>query len=141
MKDRAAGHRLVRGTSRCVVEAWAPDRPGCLAEALEALVGAFAVVPDSATTRVWPLVETAPGAEDELISLFEDVIDALDVFGVVPARFHLAETEDGGIAGDMEVVPAGQVRMVGPAPKGVSSHGLSMAHVDGEWRCHALVDV
>jgi hypothetical protein len=52
-----------------------------------------------------------------LISLFEDAIYALDVFSVVPVRFHLAETEDGGITGDMEVVPAEEVEVIGPVPR------------------------
>ena len=75
------------------------------------------------------------------MSLFEEVIYALDVFSVVPVRFHLAETEDGGIAGDMEVVPADQVGLVGPVPKAVSYHELSMASDEGGWRCRVLVDV
>ncbi|HVC14684.1 MAG TPA: archease [Acidimicrobiales bacterium] len=138
---RAAGHRLAPHTADCIVEAWAPDRAGCLTEALEGLVEVFVDVPESATTRYWPLADSAPGAEDELVSLFEEVIYALDVFGVVPVRFHLAETEDGGIAGDMEVVSGDEVQNVGPVPKGVSYHDLSMKLEEGEWRCHVLVDV
>ena len=56
-------------------------------------------------------------------------------------RFHLAETEGGGIAGDMEVVPADKVEVVGPVPKAVSYHELSMAPVEGGWRCRVLIDV
>ena len=52
--------------------------------------------------------------EEMLISLFEDLIYALDVFSVVPVRFHLAETEDGAITGYVEVVPADEVEVVGP---------------------------
>lgn len=137
----AAGHRLAPHTADCIVEAWATDRAGCLTEALEGLVEVFADVPEVAATREWPLAESAPGAEDQLVSLFEEVIYALDVFGVVPVRFHLAETEDGGVAGDMEVVSGDEVQIVGPVPKGVSYHGLSMTLDEGEWRCHVLVDI
>jgi len=110
-------------------------------EALYALVDEFAEVPDAATSRVLPLATESRGAEDALVSLLEDVIYALDVFSVVPIRFHLAETESGGIAGDMEVVSIDQAELVGPVPKAVSYHGLSMVSHDGGWRCRVLVDV
>jgi len=56
-------------------------------------------------------------------------------------RFHLSETQVGGIAGDMQVVPADRTAAVGPVPKGVSYHELSMVEAEGGWRCRALVDV
>jgi SHS2 domain-containing protein len=136
-----AGHRLLPHTADCIVEAWGPDRASCLAEALAGLVASFAEVPDAAATRVLPLAASPSGAEDALVSLFEDVIYAVDVFDVVPVRFHLAETEDGGIAGDMEVVASNEADIVGPAPKGVSYHGLSAGPTEGGWRCRVLVDV
>ena len=137
----AAGHRLVPHTADCAIEAWGPDRVTCLTEALTGLVEGFAVVPDAAAVQVLPLGASSGGAEDVLVSLLEDVIYVLDVFSVVPVGFHLAETEDGTVAGDMEVVPVGQVQVVGPAPKAVSYHDLSMAEQEAGWRCHVLVDV
>lgn len=137
----AAGHRLLPHTADCMVEAWGPDRASCVTEALAGLVESFVEVPDAAATRTLPLAAAPGGAEDALVSLFEDVIYAVDVFGVVPVRFHLGETEDGGIAGDMEVVTSDQLDIVGPVPKGVSYHGLSAAPVEGSWRCRVLVDV
>lgn len=139
--DVAAGHRLLPHTADCIIEAWGPDRASCLTEALSALVEAFVEVPDVETTRLLPLVAPPGGSEDALVSLMEEVIYALDVFSVVPVRLHLAETEGGGIAGDMEVVPADQAEVVGPAPKAVSYHELSMIPFEGGWRCHVLVDV
>lgn len=137
----AAGHRLLPHTADRIIEAWGPDRASCLTEALAALVESFADVPDAVVVRVLPLATAPGGAEDALVSLLEDVIYAVDAFGVVPVRFHLAETEEGGIAGDMEVVAGDGVDIVGPVPKGVSYHGLSVAPVQGSWRCRVLVDV
>ena len=137
----AAGHRLLPHPADCIIEAWGPDRASCLTEALQAMVNEFAEVPDVPATRVLPLVAQSRGAEDALVSLLEDVMYAVDVFSVVPVRFHLMETEDGDIVGDMEVVPVEQVLVVGPMPKGVSYHELSMAPQGGSWRCHALIDV
>ena len=137
----AAGHCLLADTADCIIEAWGPDRSSCLVQALLGLVESFAEVSDVPATRLVPFAVAPEGPEDTLISLFEDVIYALDVFSVVPVRFHLAETEDGGIAGDMEVVPADEVEVVGPVPKAVSYHELSMAPVEGGWRCRVLIDV
>lgn len=138
---RVAGHRLAPHMADCIIEAWGPDRASCLTEALYALVEEFAEVPDPSSTRVLALGTGPSGAEDALVSLLEDVIYALEVFSVVPVRFHLAESEEGGVAGDMEVVPIGQAVLVGPVPKAVSYHDLSMAGDDAGWRCHVLVDV
>lgn len=135
------GHRQLPHTADCALEAWGPDRASCLTEVLLALVETFARPPDPVTTEILPLATTASGGEDALVSLLEEVIYVVDALGVVPVRFHLAEAEDGGLAGDMEVVPAAGLELVGPVPKGVSYHELVMAPVDGGWRCHVVVDV
>jgi len=135
------GHRLLPHTADSVIEAWGPDRPACLVEAMEALVDIFAEAGDAAVTRTLPLSAEAAASADVLVSLLEEVIYVTEVLGVVPVRFHLADTEDGGVAGDMEVVEAGQVELVGPVPKAVSYHGLDIAEHDGTWRCRVLIDV
>ena len=141
MRAGESGHRQLPHTADRLLEAWGPDRATCLTEALLALVDTFAEVYDSVTTEVLPLATSARGAEDALVSLLEEVIYVVDALGVVPVRFHLAEAEDGGLAGDMEVVPASRVDLVGPVPKAVSYHALEAAPFDGGWRCRALVDV
>jgi SHS2 domain-containing protein len=136
-----AGHRLVPHTADCIIEAWGPDRAACLTEALLGLVEGFAAVGDACATQVVPIAAGPGAAEDELVALLEQVIFSVDVSSVVPVRFHLGETEAGAIAGDMEVVPAADAVIVGPVPKGVSYHELSMVEGEGGWRCRALVDV
>ena len=113
----------------------------CLTEALLALVEVFADVGDTAAVDVLPLSAGPESDRDLLVSLLEEVIFVVGVFGVVPMRFHLAETEDGVLAGDMEVVPAGAVEQVGPVPKAISYHGLEIGENGGEWRCRVVVDV
>ncbi len=135
------GHRLVSHTSDCIIEAWGPDRLSCLSEAMSALVEIFAEAPDEAVSRAIPL-SVDPGSDrDLLVSLLEEEIYTIDVLGVVPIRFHLATTEDGGVAGDMDVVEAHGVELVGPVPKAVSYHGLEFTERGGEWRCRVVVDV
>jgi protein archease len=135
------GRRLLPHTADCIIEAWGPDEVSCATQALVGLVESFAALPDAPATQLLPMTGSLGGPEDVLVSLLEDVICTIDVLSVVPVRFHLAEVENGGIAGDMEVVPADDVEVVGPVPKGVSYHQLSMAREDGGWRCHVLVDV
>lgn len=137
----ARGHRLLAHTADSAIEAWGPDRVTCLTEAMAALVEVFAESPDPAATRLLPVSVEADSDPDVLVLLLEEVIYIVDVVGVVPVRFHLAETENGGVAGDMEVVDAGEVALVGPVPKGVSYHGLEIGRGDEGWRCRVVVDV
>jgi protein archease len=138
----AAGHRLVPHTADCIIEAWGPDRASCIAGALTALVEGFAQAEEASVTKLVPMAVGPGGAEEQLVSLLEDVIYSVEVFSVVPVRFHLGETEGGGIAGDMEAVPADDTVAVGPIPKGDSYHQLSMEEeAGGGWRCRVLVDV
>lgn len=136
----AAGHRLVSGVSDIVIEAWGPDRAACLTEAMNALSEVVAKPQDVPAVQVVP-VEAGPGeAADALVTLLQQVLDDLAVLNVVPVRVHLAETEDGGVAGDMEVVSLSSVRATGRRPTGLFHHDLTMEPRDGGWRCHVRVD-
>lgn len=136
-----AGHRLSPAPGACLVEAWGPDRAACVTEALDGLVEEFCEPPDVPSTQLLPLSSGSGGADDVLVSLLEDVIDALDVFAVVPVRFHLGEVEDGSIAGDMEVVPASRVTVIGPLPRAVCHRDVSLVAAADGWRCRVLVEV
>ncbi len=136
-----AGHQLVGHTADCIIEGWGPDRATCTSEALSGLVEAFASVSDAPAPQVLPLATSEASPEDQLVSLLQDVIYTVDVLSVVPIRFHLTETDDGGLAGDMEVVPLDAVTPIGPAPKAVSYHELAMRRTGEGWRCHVLIDV
>jgi SHS2 domain-containing protein len=136
----AAGHRWVPDGNGRVIEAWGPDAATCLTEALVALVDGFAEVNDAPTAHILP-VSVGEGPEDALTSLVEEVIDTIRTFSVVPVRFHLAETEDGGFAGDMEVVPMRNAVLKQPIPTAVSFAGLSMGTDGSQWSCHVRVDL
>ncbi len=138
-RDLAGHHSFPEGTGR-VIEAWGPDAATCLTEALSALVEGFAEVGDSPAPRVLPL-SAANGPEDALTSLVEEVIDTIDAFSVVPVRFHLTGTEDGGFAGDMEVVPMRHAVLTQPCPTAVSFEGLTMGTDGRRWSCHVRVEL
>jgi SHS2 domain-containing protein len=135
------GFRLAPHTADCIIEAWGPDRVTCLAEAVGALVSMFADVGDAATTMTLPVVLESAPTPDLLVGLLEEVIYTVDVFGKVPVHVHLAEAEGGGVAGDLEVVEAAEVVLIGPVPKAVSWHGLEIGEDGGIWRCRVVVDV
>lgn len=139
-----AGHRLAPHTADCVIEAWGPDRASCFTQALTALVEEFAGLPsgDLPPSEVLPLAAGRLAPEDALVSLVEDVLYAVDALAVVPIRFHLAETGHLGVAGEMEVVPVGEVEPRGPVPKAISYHGLTVERGEGGgWHCRAVIDV
>jgi protein archease len=136
-----SGFRILPHTADCIIEAWGPDRLACLTQAVAALVSVFAEVGDAVVTTTLPVsMDPAPPA-DLLVGLLEEVIYVVEVFDQVPVHVHLAEGEDGGLAGDFEVVRAADVALVGPVPKGVSYHDLAIADGGGGWRCRVVVDL
>jgi len=141
MSAQDRGHRLAPHTSDSIIEAWGPDRLSCFEEAMEALVEIFVNPTDTTVLRSVPVsVDSGPDT-DVLVSLLQEEIYLIDVFGVVPVCFHLAGSEDGGISGQMDVMEASEAELTGPVPKGVSYHGLEVQQHDGKWRCRAVVDV
>lgn len=136
-----AGHRRTDLADSFTIDAWGPDRATCLVEAARALADEVAVAPDSPVVQVLPVVAGSGAAADALAGLLQQVIDALQVLSVVPVRIHLEETEDGALAGDMEVARVMQVRPGGRLPRALSWHELSMEPSGGGWRCHVTIDV
>ena len=134
------GFRLTPRPAGHILEAWGPDRITCLTEAVGALVSVFAELRDFATTTTLPIVLEPAPTPDLLVALLEEVIETVDVFGKVPVHVHLAEAEDGAMAGDLEVVDVAEVTRVGPVPKAVSWHGLDIGEDGGTWRCRVLVE-
>lgn len=138
---RLRGHRVLPHTADLIVEAWAPTRLGCLEEAVAGLVEAFAATPDTPVTRTVPVHLDSAAGEDLLVLLLEEIVYLVDVLGVVPVGVSLEETEDGGIAGDLEVVLVGDADVTGAVPKGVSRSDLVFEEAGGRWGCRVVVDV
>lgn len=135
------GHRALPHTADVIVEAWAPSRAECVAEAVRALVGSFADASDVAATR--PLPVTLDPADDEslLVAALEEAIYVVDALGVVPVSVELEDAEDGGIAGFFDVADVSLVRGVGALPKAVAYTDLRFARDGGAWRCRVTIDV
>lgn len=139
--DEPFGHRTLPHTADVVIEAWAPTRVGCYAEAVRGLVDTFAdtsqvVVTESAPLRIEPASD-----EELLVTLLEEVIFLLDVLGMLPAGVLVDEAADGGLGGMLDLAPVNGAVLVGAVPKAVSRTGLTFGF-DGElWTARATVDV
>jgi SHS2 domain-containing protein len=139
--ERRAGHRLLPHTADLILEAWAPTRIECLEEAARALVDSFARVPTDLGGRARP-IRLLPGDDDAtLVALLEEVMFVVDALESVPIAVSLADAEDEGIRGELELVSIDTVEIHGPAPKGVSFGDLAFERDDGGWRCRATIDV
>jgi SHS2 domain-containing protein len=139
---RIAGHRSVPHTADLRIEAWAPTREECLAEAVRCLVDSFAAVADRrprgrASRRV-----SARPAEDLLVAVIDEVIYRLDADGEIPVSVAVRPAPDGGITVFFALVPVAEAEITGAVPKAASLHELRCApDAAGWWSCAVTVDV
>lgn len=141
MSERSArGHRSLPHTADIRIQAWAPTEHECLAEAVAALVNAFADTSGATAQHVLHAELTADTAEDALVAVLDEVIYLLDTQGVIPLH---ADVEPGasGPRLRMSVAPAREVDLTGAAPKAVTLHNLQMARTEQGWSCTATIDV
>ena len=137
----ASGYRLLPHTADVVVEAWAPTRDGCLAEAVRALVAVCADTSGLDAVRSVELRLAPAGDEELLVRLLEEVIYLLEVDELVPVGVEVGPEPGGGLRGRFEVAPLTPAMIVGPAPKAVAWYELELARQGSGWRCRATVDV
>ncbi|WP_158894450.1 archease [Amycolatopsis anabasis] len=83
------GHRSVPHPADARIEAWAPEREACLAEAATALVESFAVVIAVAAERTMVAGLDADTGEDVLFVLLGDIVFLLDAEDVVPVEIEV----------------------------------------------------
>jgi phage shock protein A len=137
-----AGHRTVPHTADLRIEAWAPTREECLAEAVRGLVDSFAVVagrPPSGRVRRHM---TARLDEDLLVAVIDEVIYRLDADGQIPVSVTVRRAPDGGVVVFFALVPVAEAKITGAAPKAASLHDLRCApDAAGRWSCAVTVDV
>lgn len=137
----AAGHRGVPHTADLRIEAWAPTRERCLAEAVAGLVESFAD-----TSGVQPSrrirVEVPPGPDaDALVTVLDEVIYRLEVDGALVVGADVARAPDAGLVAELSVGDAADATAVGAIPKAVSLHDLRFEHGGGGWSCAVTIDV
>lgn len=136
----AVGHRSVPHTADARIEAWAPSREQCVAEAIAAVVEGFAAVPeDVAASPVEFTIE--PGADDDmLVSVLDEVIYRLDTAGQVPVHGEV-DAIDGGLRVRLDMIDTDRIEVVGAVPKAVALHELRFGREANGWSCAVTLDV
>ena len=136
------GHRSVPHTADLRVEAWAPTREECLAEAARGLVGSFAVVAAVRPRRTAERRFIAGSDEDLLVAVIEEVIYRLDADGEIPVTVAVRAAPEGGVVLSMQLADVGEAEITGAAPKAASLRDLRCAPGPaGRWSCGITVDV
>ncbi|MEV7228817.1 archease [Polymorphospora sp. NPDC051019] len=134
------GHRSVPHTADVRVEAWAPARERCVAEAVAGLVGSFAEVPAEPSGQTVEF-RVDPGTdEDMLVAVLDEVIFRMDTEGRLPASADVAAV-DGGFEVRLRMADPDRIEVVGAVPKAVSLHELRFAPGADGWSCAVTLDV
>jgi len=140
-----SGYRLAPHTADLRIEAWAPSREECLAQAVRALVASFAETGPSRPVRAARrrLAAGGPTADADLLAAaLEEVIFRLDADGEVPAVVSVSALAGGAVELELGLVPLGSVTVTGAGPKAVSLHEIRCAPDEsGRWLASATIDV
>jgi SHS2 domain-containing protein len=136
----AAGHRGVPHTADLRVEAWAPSRERCVAEAVAAMVDSFADA-SHATPTATVEFRVGPGADDDLlVAVLDRVVYLLDTTGQVPSTVDVSAA-DGGLDLRLRMAGPDDVEPIGAVPKAVSLHELRFDRDASGWSCGVTLDV
>jgi SHS2 domain-containing protein len=138
--DGEPGHRTVPHTADVRVEAWAPTREECIAQAVLGTVDTFLDTSSVHPEHTHRCQLDGHSDEDLLVAVLDEVVFLLDTEGLVPVDVELDPTEEGldvrFAMGDATSVP-----QTGAVPKAVSLHELYLAPGPRGWRCSVTLDV
>lgn len=135
------GHQLLPHTADLIVEAWGETFQACVEEATRGLVASFAELDAAAVEQSTCYAIPAAAREEQLLLTLEEVVYLLDVRGAVPVTVRVAGTPDGGLTIELGLAAVAAARVVGPAPKAITRHGLRLTAQDGSWHVTVTVDV
>lgn len=135
------GHRALPHTADVILEAWAPTREECIAEAVAALVESFVDTTHAHECAGHPFRIPVSTTEGALVTVLEEALYVLDMGGQVPLSTTVAGIQDGCVYGSFALADVTDHELTGSVPKGVSLSGLVFAQQGGEWRCRFTVDV
>lgn len=133
------GHRAVPHTADLRVEAWAPTRETCVAEAVRGTVESFAEV-SGGPSRVHRSTVAADTDADLLAAVLEELVFVVDTTGAVPVGVEVTATAEGAEV-CFDLAEPGRVTQVGAAPKAVSLHELRLTRRGDGWWCSVTLDV
>ena len=110
--------------------------PACLQSTLESFIHLRDVVATGTSSTDLPRADDV----ELLISVLEEANFIVDTRGLIPTATSIRDQPD-GLHVVFEVVPLGQVRSIGPAPKGIARHAIVLAKDGAEWSCQIVVHV
>ncbi|WP_214321721.1 archease [Nonomuraea sediminis] len=132
-------HRVRIDEGRLVLDAWAPGRGECVAEALHALTaGVRCSGADVLGEQITESLEAEPDA-DLLAEALDLAIERMAAYGQVPADIEVAEHPDGTTTLVMLMVTHAWLRYLPTASP--EADDVVLARAGGGWCCHAVVDV
>ena len=134
------GHRRLPHTADIRIEAWAPTRETCLAEAVAGLVASFVEFAGARPVRTATVDLSADSDADTLVELLDEVIYLLDTQGAVPIDTEVVPGPNGP-AMRLHLAPVVDARPIGAVPKAVTLHDLRFGRTDGGWSCAVTIDV
>ncbi|SCL23890.1 SHS2 domain-containing protein [Micromonospora pallida] len=123
------------------VEAWAPSRAECLAEAVTAVVASFADTGGLTPTGTAGFDVPAGRDEDLLVAVLDEVVFRLETEGTLPVATEVTGTSDGGLRVRWRTTGTDAVEAVGAVPKAVALHGLRFGRDATGWSCAVTLDV
>jgi SHS2 domain-containing protein len=136
------GHRTVPHTADLRVEAWAPTREACLAEAVRGLVASFVVVTGARPHRTTERHLAAGSDADLLVAVIDEVIYWLDTRSEIPVSVAVRQAGDGGVDLALSLADVAAAEITGAAPKAASLYELRCAPDEaGQWSCSVTIDV
>ncbi|MFE9207086.1 archease [Micromonospora sp. NPDC007230] len=137
----ARGHRNVPHTADVRIEAWAPDREDCVAEAVSALVDTFVDTAGADGTTETEFSVPPSNDEDMLVTVLDEVIFRLETAGVLPLATDVRPADGGGLLVRWWTVDTDAVELVGAVPKAVALHELRFGPDQDGWSCAVTLDV
>lgn len=137
---RRGGHRSVPHTADLRVEAWAPTREECLAQAVRGVCESFLDLTAAVGARRRNVVVRADTDADVLVALLEEVVYWLDTEGEVPVEVELVPVA-GGLRAVLHMADVDSLPLTGAVPKAVTLHELGFGRGAQGWTCSVTLDV
>ncbi|MPZ61225.1 MAG: archease [Propionibacteriales bacterium] len=122
------------------IEAWAPTRERCVAEAVRGAVETFLDLSSARATRGHRRRVAAASDADLLAAVLDEVIYLLDTSGEVPVDVEVAPA-DGDLDVRFATVDVETLAQIGAVPKAVSLHELTLESGPDGWSCSVTLDV
>jgi SHS2 domain-containing protein len=134
------GHRTVPHMADLRVEAWAPTREECIAQAVLGTVESFLDTSSAHPARTHVCRLVGHSDEDLLVAVLDEVIYLLDTEDEAPVDLEV-EPVEAGVDVRFAMCDTTDLAQTGAVPKAVSLHELCLAPGPRGWRCSVTVDV